>query len=135
VHGFLLRNGRLRAINYPGASATLPTMKIGDRIVGGYFDGTGAHGFLLSRGHFQGIDCPGYTNLFLSGLNSTGDLTGGFNSPDGHQHGALVHDGLCTQIDFPGSISTYTNAAIAGGNMVGRYTSTDGVVHAYLLRR
>src|SRR6267143_907849 len=90
VHGFLLRNGKFRAINYPGASATLPTMMIGDRIVGGNFDAAGVHGFLRYRGHFQGIDCPGYTNLFLSGLNPTLELTGGFNSADGVVHAYLL---------------------------------------------
>ncbi len=92
LHGYLLSKGNFTTIHFPGALWTLPTMIVGNRIVGGYFDHNfTAHGFLLQKGNFQNIDCPGYTNLFLSGLNPVGEMTGGFTSTDGTQHGALVH--------------------------------------------
>src|SRR5205814_882322 len=80
LRGFLLRNGNFSSIDFPGANGTFPTMIISGHIVGGYFDNAGSHGFLLYRGNFQGIDCPGYTNLFLSGLDPIGQMTGGFFS-------------------------------------------------------
>ena len=131
----MLRNGRFSLIDFPGANFTLPTMIISGHIVGGYFDDAGAHGFLLYRGNFQAIDCPGYTNLFLSGLDPVGLMTGGFSSPDGSTHGAVVHNGVCTQVDFPGGTNTYANGNNGQGDIVGRYTGPDGVVHGYLLRR
>jgi hypothetical protein len=133
-HGFLLSQGSFSTFDFPGAMWTLPTMIVGQRTVGGYFDNTfNAHGFLLNHGDFQEIACPGYTNVFLSGLNPLGDMTGGFNSSDGVQHGLLVTDGTCTSIDFPGATSTYANSENPEGTIVGRYTSPDGKDHGYLL--
>src|SRR5215831_8915254 len=123
-------------MDFPGAMWTLPTMIVGKRIVGGYFDDNFIpHGFMLDRGVFQEVACPGYSHVFLSGLNSVGDMTGGFNSSDGVLHGVLVKDGNCISVDFPGSTSTYANAEDPGGNIVGRYTDTAGRTHGFLLIR
>jgi hypothetical protein len=111
-------------------------MIVGRNIVGGWFDNNFTpHGFSmnLNTGAFQEISCPGYTNVFLSGLNSLGDMTGGFNSSDGVMHGLLVRNGSCTSIDFPGATSTYANSENPEGTIVGRYTSPDGKTHGYLL--
>jgi uncharacterized membrane protein len=136
-HGFLLRRGSFSEIEYPGAMWTLPTMIVGRSIVGGYFDDTfTSHGFLLDHGVFQEIVCPGYSHVFLSGLNSLGDMTGGFNSSDGLLHGLLVKNGTCISIDYPGSTSTYANAEDPGSrNVVGRYTDNAGKAHGFLLVR
>lgn len=135
-HGYLLRSGSFTSIEYPGAMWTLPTMIVGRNIVGGWFDKNFApHGFSmnLNTGAFQEISCPGYTNVFLSGLNPLGDMTGGFNSSDGVMHGVLVRNGTCIAIDFPGATSTYANSENPEGTIVGRYTSADGKTHGYLL--
>jgi len=50
--GFLLRKGWFSPINVPflGAKGTFPTMIVGERIVGGWFDDNfTAHGFLGGR--------------------------------------------------------------------------------------
>jgi len=134
-HGSLLRKGTFTEIEYPGAMWTLPTMTVGQRIVGGYIDDRfTSHGFLADHGVFQEVACPGYNNVFLSGLKSLGDMTGGFNSSDGVLHGLLVENGTCISIDYPGSTSTYANAEDPGSrNIVGRYTDTRGKAHGYLL--
>jgi hypothetical protein len=136
-HGFLLRKSNFTEIDYPGAMWTLPTMIVGQRIVGGYFDHTfTSHGFFLDHGVFREVACPGYSHVFLSGLNSLGDMTGGFNSSDGVLHGLLVKSGTCISIDYPGSTSTYANAEDPGSRkIVGRYTDTAGNTHGFLLVR
>ena len=112
-------------------------MTVGQRIVGGYIGDTfTSHGFLLDHGVFREVACPGYNNVFLSGLNSLGDMTGGFNSSDGVLHGLLVENGTCISIDYPGSTSTYANAEDPGGrNIVGRYMDIAGKAHRFLLVR
>jgi hypothetical protein len=113
-------------------------MIVAQEIVGGWFDNNFTpHGFSLNlnTGAFQEISCPGHTNVFLSGLNPLGDMTGGFNSSDGVQHGLLVSDGQCITVDFPGSIpgSNYANGINPEGDIVGRYQSQDGKIHGFLL--
>jgi len=91
--GFLLRKGWFSPINVPflGAKGTFPTMIVGERIVGGWFDDNfTAHGFFLRDGDFQSIDCTGQNNLFLSGLNPEGDMVGGTNFANGTEHGVLI---------------------------------------------
>jgi len=137
-HGFRLSQGSFSTIEFPGAMWTLPTMIVGQRIIGGYFDSTFTpHGFLLNHGKFQEITCPGHSNIFLSGLNPLGEMTGGFNSSDGVQHGLLVSNGQCIAVDFPGSMpgSNYANGINPRGDIVGRYATLDGVFHGYLRKK
>jgi hypothetical protein len=137
-HGFLrTKEGDFSSIRFPGALATLPTMIIGKSIVGAYVDASFAgHGFLLRGGRFQPIDCRGFTQVFLSGLNPQGDLTGAVDLGLPGQHGLLVRDGHCIIVDFPGSLpgSNYANGINPRGDIVGRYATSDGVVHGYLRR-
>jgi hypothetical protein len=134
--GFLLtRQSGFSSIDFPGALLTLATMTTGNRIIGGYYDASFAsHGFSLSGGTFQTINCPNSTNVFLSGLNPQGDMTGEVIGTDGIQHGLLVSDGSCIIVDFPGSKpgSNYANGINPRGDIVGRYTTSDGVTHGYL---
>src|SRR5262249_51864335 len=60
-HGYLLRRGSFSTIEYPGAMWTLPTMIVGQNIVGGWFDTNfTSHGFFLklNTGAFKEISCP-----------------------------------------------------------------------------
>jgi hypothetical protein len=63
---------------------TLPTMIVGKRIVGGYFDFSFVpHGFLLDHDVFQEVACPGYSEVFLSGLNPLGDMNADLTAATG----------------------------------------------------
>lgn len=132
LQGYLLKHGTFSSITFPGATATLPTMVVGQRIVGGYFIGNTSQGFLLSGGVYNSIGCPGDGNVFLSGMDPSGDVVGSVNTPDGNQHGLLVRNGSCILVDFPGGSNAYANGIATGGNIVGRYTDASGNVHGFL---
>jgi hypothetical protein len=132
LQGYLLKHGAFSLISFPGATATLPTMVIGQRIVGGYSIGAAGDGFLRSGGVYNSITCPGGSNVFLSGMDPAGDMVGGVTTPDGNQHGLLVRNGNCILVDFPGGTSAYANGIATGGNIVGRYTDATGSVHGFL---
>ena len=131
LKGYLVRHGAFSTLTFPGADSTLPTMAVGQRIVGGYFTGSIGQGFLRNGSTYTSIGCPGDGNVFLSGLDPAGDMVGGVNTLDGNQHGLLVRNGSCILVDFPGGSNTYANG-IASGNIVGRYTDAGGNVHGFL---
>jgi len=106
-------------------------MVVGQSIVGGYAIATGVQGFLLRGGVYHSIGCPGDGNVFRSGMDPAGDMTGEVNTPDGKQHGLLIRNGSCILVDFPGGSNCFANS-IANGNIVGRYTDTSGKVHGFL---
>lgn len=137
LHGYLLTHGRFSRLDFPGANATLPTMIIGGLIIGGYDDASGSHGFKYENGKVETVDCPGSRNVFLSGLNQFGDVTGEVTGMDGIQHGLLVIGKSCITVDFPASQagSNYANGIDPSENIVGRYSTPDGVVHAYFRKK
>ena len=91
------------------------------------------HAFLLSGGRFITIDYPGATLTLANGMNSLGEVVGGYASA-GVSHAFVWSNGNFTSFDYPGA-SGFTNATGAnpGGDIVGRYRGVDGKSHGYLL--
>ena len=98
---FTLRHGRYREVTLPIANPV--SMDKGSQnargdIVGLYCDGappclitpTGTHGFFLSRHTFQTIDYPGAAATSTVGINSRGDIVGGWWDAAAHVHGFLL---------------------------------------------
>ena len=131
LKGYLLRHGAFSLITFPGADSTLPTMVVGQNMVGGYSIGAASQGFLRTGSIYKSIGCPGDGNVFLSGLDPAGDMVGEVNTPDGNQHGLLVRNASCILVDFPGGSNAFANG-IANGDIVGRYTDVRGNVHGFL---
>jgi probable HAF family extracellular repeat protein len=81
--GFLLTDGRLVKLDYPGARYTQP-LGINNRgqVVGQYQtpDGT-THGFLWQRGRFTTIDKPGAPTTSLININDRGQILGATADP------------------------------------------------------
>jgi len=77
-HGYLLKKGSSRLIDFPGAVNT-SAWDINNRgqIVGTYGvkDGS-AHGFLWQKGKFTSVDIPGALSTHLFGINSEGSIVG-----------------------------------------------------------
>jgi len=67
------------------------------------------------------IDVPGATRTSPQGINSKGDISGGFVDSAGQQHGFLLRDGVFTKIDYPGAEYTDARGLNSRGEIVGAY--------------
>jgi len=106
--GFLLTSSGLSALDFPGASETLPQY-LNDKgdVVGYFIDNLGLpHGFLYSQGHWTQIDFPGSSDTILFGINAQGDMVGAFDATQPITHGFTFINGKFTQIDTPYGIQS-----------------------------
>jgi hypothetical protein len=105
--GFLLRNGKLTILSFPGATqATIPT-SINDEgvVVGNYFIASvdTEPAFIWKDGVFSNIN-PGGAEPPLIGvtkISNSGVVVGTFRDSSGH--GFALENGISTKIDVPGS--------------------------------
>lgn len=104
-HLFLLTNGTFTSIDFPGAAETAPFVaapsgaggiNAAGEIVSSYCSATPCtlasgtvHGFILSRGTSTSFDFPGALTTGGFGINSFGDIVGGYITPNGGIHGYL----------------------------------------------
>ena len=136
-HGFLLKAGKFRTIDFPDAVYT-EALGINPRgfIVGEYIDATNfrSHGFLLTPHGFSTIDGPAAVNTFINWINPQGDMMGGYMDTGGTFHGLLVRRGALTTIDFPGASNTFGLGINSEGEIVGQYIDSTGLnAHGFLL--
>jgi uncharacterized membrane protein len=66
------------------------------------------------------IDVPGATSTNAQGINSRGDIVGGYVDSSGN-HGYLLSEGVFTKIDYPGAAYTDARGLNARGEVVGGY--------------
>lgn len=86
---------------------------------------------------FTSFDFPEAVVTTAFGINSEGDVVGGYKDVQGKHHGFLFRGGTFTSIDFPGAISTDARGINPDGDIVGSYTNSPGGppnIHGYLLR-
>ncbi len=67
------------------------------------------------------IDVPGAIRTSPQGINSKGDISGGFVDTAMKQHGFLLSDGVFTTIDYPGAEYTDARGLNSRGEVVGAY--------------
>ena len=67
------------------------------------------------------IDVPGAIRTSPQGINSKGDISGGFVDSAGRQHAFLLSDGVFTKIDYPGAEYTDARGLNSRGEIVGAY--------------
>ncbi|MGI8958554.1 MAG: hypothetical protein ACR2IV_02105 [Bryobacteraceae bacterium] len=91
THGYLLRKGVHRLIDFPGAAATSAwDINNQGRVVGIYFKDGSLHGFLWHKGKFTSVDIPGAVGTRVFGINSVGDIVGEYDDAT-TAHGFLLH--------------------------------------------
>lgn len=143
-HGFLLSNGAVTTLDFPGATDTY-AFGINDLgTVVGYWDLLDAngnvlayHGFTWLKGAFKEVNFPGSVDSSVLGINDRGDLVGawdsGVTSPIGH--GFVCSKGQCFSFDVPFSGSTVTQPddINALGQIAGGYIDVSGVLHGFLV--
>ncbi len=81
---------------------------------------------------FTSIDFPGATSTSAWGINTQGDIVGGYLAPDKSDHGFLLSGGQYRAIDFPGASATEAFTINPRGDFGGFYTMA-GISHGYLL--
>jgi uncharacterized membrane protein len=141
THGFLLRQGSLTTLDFPGASDTVPFGINESGTIAGEWDLVAAdgtllayHGFVWNRGVFTQVDYPGSADTAVTGINARGDLVGVFDSgiasPIGH--GFVCSNGNCFSFDVPGATITQADDINASGQVVGTYVDSSGAQHGFL---
>ncbi len=92
--------------------------------------------YAAASGNFTTIDYPGAVQTQVWGINSAGDMVGGFGDAAGW-HGFLLRNGTYTTIDYPGALWTDAYGINPRGDIVGQYGWFDGVnttIRGFLLR-
>ena len=125
-HAYLLRNGNVEQIDYPGAYYTIAHAVNADGDIVGYWgtsDFTEEHGFLLRKGVLSTIDYPGALLTNARGINDKGDIVGLYMEETGRSHGFLLsRDGTFTTINGPGTPGGNVNGINTRGEIVGEYS-------------
>ncbi len=144
THGFLLSQGVVTTLDFPGASDTYAFgINESGTIVGQWdlLDAGGNpivyHGFLWKNGAFSEVNFPGAADTFPYGINIRGDFVGswdsGLTSPI--THGFVYTNGEFVSFDVPvpGATLTQPNDINAQGQIVGEWFDSNGGVHGFLL--
>ena len=124
--GFLLHNGKLTIISFPGAKGgTFPTSINNSGVVVGTYhlfaDEGQTHGFMWKNGNFTNIQ-PGLGSTFPKKINDKGDIVGTFFDDKG-THGFSFDKGRYSIIDGPISLGTELNALNNFDNVLGFFES------------
>lgn len=141
-HGFLLRNGVVTTLDFPGASDTY-VWGINDlgTLVGFWdlLDANGNvlanHGFKWNNGVFTQFDFPGSADTVIFGINDRGDMVGAWdtNVNSTNSHGFVCSRGHCFSFDVPfaGATGTQGDDISANGCIVGTYIDGNGGLHGF----
>lgn len=139
--GFLLRQGALTTLAYPGATDTYAYGINNFDVVCGYYDIlddmgnlVAYHGFLWFNGKFYQFDFPGAVDTDLTGINDLGMIVGswdsGVESPTANPF--LYAFGKFTNLLSPNGQYWQPNDINLFGQIVGEYMDADGNYHGYL---
>jgi hypothetical protein len=134
-HGFKrTSDGLINVIDLPGAgdSALLGINNLGD-IVGQYdlTDQSVGGSFVLRHGRFTTLqDPPGAAlfNVFATGINDFGSISGSFIGVDGNEHAFLLRGSSYTTFDDPGATVTALSVVNDRGQAVGVSDASGGFV-------
>ena len=73
----------------------------------------------LAQGTYTQIDYPGATLTVAAGINSAGDVVGGYQDTSSNSHGFLLSSGIYTTIDDPDAPGAYAVGINDLGQIVG----------------
>ena len=132
VHGFLLRDGELLAIDVPGQPNTMPVrINAEGTIVGCYHESIANGGTLLDTMYGFTWDSAGVTShpmarTMHNGVNPDGAVVGTYFSPTSGraEQSYLVQDGVTTWFIVEGSVVTQAQDVSANGTIVGWHRTT-----------
>jgi hypothetical protein len=136
THGFRLRKGVFKLINFPGAfeTAVMGSNNL-DHVVGFYDDGVAQHAFLLRNGRFTIIDPPGSVQAQARHIDDLGRIIGAYLHRDGHFRGYIRDSRGYRDITVPGAEDTGPLGINVLGRIVGGSTTgTDVIARGYYLK-
>lgn len=121
--GFLLSNGKVTILSFPGAkNGTTPTSINDQGVVVGNFSlafGDTGHAFMWKDGVFSNISPPDSTTAVASKISNSGVVVGSYVSPsDGLRHGYSLENGTYTKIDITPGVSTLLDAVNKFDNVI-----------------
>jgi uncharacterized membrane protein len=132
--GFLLHQGKLTIISFPGATnGTFPTSINNQGVVVGTYlvaeQRSGSQGFMWKNGAFTNIQFPGAAATFPTKINDNGDIVGTYVDSTQFEHGFAFENGRFSTIDTPGSQGTQIVALNNFDNVLGFFaTSKENVL-------
>jgi len=107
--------------NITGTLTTLATPAVNEQFRGVAFTPSGPGSFA-----FTPIEVPGAIQTFAGGINSLGQIVGGYALPDGTRHGFLDVGGSFTSFDDPNAtVGTEGSDINTSGQIAGSYNFTD----------
>jgi uncharacterized membrane protein len=142
AHGFLLRDGQVTTLDFPGADDTTAFGINESGTIVGTWDLTDSqqnpienHGFIWSNGAFTQVDFPGAKDTSVFAINAQGDMVGAWdNDINGPSHGFVYTHGQFINLDVPfsGAVATQAHDISANGKIVGYYTDALSVAHGFI---
>jgi len=135
AHGFLLRRGVFKLIDFPGATGPTVAFGINNRgdVAGRYILDEVLHGYLHRRGRFTTIDPPDSGFTVARGIDDAGRMVGFYVGGDGGVHGFLLDGRGYRDIDYPGALDTGA-FGISVTRIVGGYVDADTILHGFVLK-
>jgi hypothetical protein len=130
--GFLLHQGKLTTISFPGATGgTFPSSINNQGVVVGTYSvneqRTGVQGFMWKNGAFTNIQFPGADATFPVKISNNGDIVGTYvESGTLVIHGFSFENGRYTTINRPGFNETQIVALNGFDNVLGVGSSSTG---------
>ncbi len=126
--GFLLHNGKLTILSFPGAKeGTLPvSIDNSGVVVGTYmvFPDDIPHGFMWKNSNFTNLTAPDGLPATPVKISNNGDIVGSFVDSKLIEHGFSLDKGRFTTIDHPGSQGTAILGLNDFDNIIGLFATT-----------
>ncbi len=127
--GFEMKNGRYRAINFPGSYTYASASGINNfGVVAGWTD---TLGYLYQHGKFQTIAFPGATRTTAWGINDGSIVVGWYYSASCNCAFAYKA-GKYLSFNYPGAVLTAAEGINVSGQIVGQYTLDYVTYHGFV---
>ena len=128
--GFLLHQGKLTTLSFPGAlGGTFPNSINNQGVIVGSYRLTEDdvdHGFMWKSGVFSNIVFPGSGSTTPNKINDNGDIVGIYVDSKIITHGFSLDNGRFTTLDPPGSLSTSIFGLNNYDNVLGLFATSSG---------
>jgi uncharacterized membrane protein len=118
--------------DYPGAGTSIAYDKSGGMVVGAYSFSGGELAFTLKNGNYANFIPPGSTLSAATGINSNGEIVGGYSDVAGVVHGFADIGGTFTSFDYPGASGTIAFEVNDSGVIVGEYLDSSNNSHGFV---
>jgi probable HAF family extracellular repeat protein len=120
--------------DFPGADASFVLARNATTAVGLFESDVIDGAYILKGGVYDLFEVPFTAVTLAFGINSAGDIAGGYLDSAGNEHGFLymASTGTFTTLDVPGGVSTEAHGINNSDEIVGQYTDAAGAQHGFL---